>query len=178
MAREGIAMNAILHERNNAEIYRMQYEMREQSKTASKQNIQRAQEIMELQMKLRDRFIETNELIRKCEEKERNAERCIAVEKKKQKQLNHDIEQISVELKTLSEFQKKFESAIDDLKPYEHILDQVVAESDLFKSKKDVLDRCDALCEFGCFSCYHWPSDVTEYFLFTKSTCSSGSGRR
>lgn len=148
VAREGIAMNAILHERNNAEVYRMQYEMREQSKAAAKQNIQRAEEIQTLQSKLRDKFIETNELVRKCEQKERNAERCIAVEAAKQKQLNHDIAHISAEYKTLNEFQKKFEQAIDDLLPYEMILDQVVAESDLFKSKKDVLDRCDALCEF------------------------------
>lgn len=143
-------MNAILHDRNNAEVCRMQYEMREQSKAAAKRNIQRAEEIKELQLKLRDKFIETNELVRKCEEKERNAERCIAVETAKQRQLDHDIEQISLELSTLGEFQKKFEAAIDDLKPYENILDQVVAESELFKSKKDVLDRCDALCEFRC----------------------------
>lgn len=148
VARDGIAMNAILHERNNAEVYRMQYEMREQSKAAAKRNIQRAQDIQELQLKLRDKFIETNELVRKCEEKERNAERCIAVEMAKQKQLNQYIDQVSAELQTLSGFQTKIETAIDDLKPYEIILDEVVAESNLFKSKKDVLDRCDALCEF------------------------------
>lgn len=140
-------MNAILHERNNAEVYRMQYEMREQSKAAALQNIRRVEEIKELQLQLRDKFIETNELVQRCEEKERNAERCIAAEMDKQKQLNDDIEQISAELKVLTEFQKKFEGAINDLKPYEDVLDEVVAESNLFKSKKDVLDRCDALCE-------------------------------
>lgn len=148
MARDDIAMNAISHERNNAEVYRMQYEMREQAKAAAKQNVQRAQELHDLQLKLRDKFIETNELVRKCEEKERNAERCIAVEREKNKQLNDDIDQISAELKTLTDFQSKFENAIDDLKPYENILDEVVAKSKLFKSKKDVLDRCDALCEY------------------------------
>lgn len=146
-------MNGILHGRHNSEIYRMQYEMREEAKADAKRNIERAQDIKELQLMLRFKFIETNELIRKCEEKERNAERTIAVETEKQRQLNRDIEQISEATIQLNEFERKFKRAIDNLKPYEDMLDEVVAESDLFKSKKDVLDRCDALCELLVYIC-------------------------
>lgn len=145
VARESIATNAIADERNNAEVYRMQYEMCEESKAAAKQNLHRSDEIKTLQLKLRDKFVETNELIRKCEEKERTAERCVAGEMKKHKQLNQDIEQISAELNVLKEFRTKFEKAIDDLSSYEEVLDQVVSESNLFRSKQDVLNRCDAL---------------------------------
>lgn len=140
-------MNSILNERNNAEIYRMQHDMREQAKIDEKRNVQRVQEIKELQLILREKFIQTNEFIRQCEEKQRNADKQIVTETERKHQLEQEIKTITNDLDVLKSFQEQFDKAISDLKPYETVLDQVVDEFELFKSKKDLLDRCDALCK-------------------------------
>lgn len=146
MARDSIAMNAIIHERNNVETIKQQLKMREQAKIDGKINAKRIEEIRKIQENLREKFIESNEFIRECSEKELGAQKKIDIEHQLQIKLQTEIDELKGSIENLNKFHDEFKAAIIELRPYEDVLEQVVDEMELFTSKRDLLDRCDAIC--------------------------------
>lgn len=144
-------MNAIVHERANAVTNEQQQKMREQAKINGKLNAKRIEKIRKMQQNLREKFIESNEFIRECNDKELCAQKRIDNETELQKQLQDDIDAVTKKTGDLRKFHDELKSAIAELKPYEEVLDQVVDEMELFTSKRDLLDRCDAIrkCRFS-----------------------------
>lgn len=149
MAVDNIAMKTILHDRNNAEILEQQKKMREEAKVNAKRNKKRIAEVRKMQEDLRQKFIESNNFVCECEEKESEILKKIAVEEEIGNKLQKDIDDMEKRIKDLNDFHENtFKPAIEELSVYEDVLDKVVDEMDLFKSKEDFLDRCDSLCEW------------------------------
>lgn len=96
---------------------------------------------------LREEFISVNDFIRDCEEKKRSADEKAMIETEVQTQLIQKIDQISGDLKTLTDFHDHLEATVAEFQPYEQVVEQVMAESELYKNVKDLMDRCDALSE-------------------------------
>lgn len=69
----------------------------------------------------------------------------IQTEKQLHKTLQSEIDQLKNELTELTEFKETLSSTVEDFKPYEEVMEKIVSESDLYKSVKDLMDRCDAL---------------------------------
>lgn len=152
MAVDNIAMKTILHNRNNAEILEQQEKMREEAKVNAKRNKKRIKEVRKMQEDLRLKFIESNNFICECEEKEAEISKKIAAEEEIGNKLQKDIDDMEERIKDLTDFHENtFKPAIERNSVYEDVLEKVVNESDLFKSKEDFLDRCDSLCECNTF---------------------------
>lgn len=145
MAREGLELNAIQNEREHVEMTKLQYDMREQAKIQTKVNEKRISEMYKIQSKLRDKFIFVNDFMKDCEEKEVRADKKIEEEINLQNSITKEIDEIKFDLQELSIFEETLKETVEKFKPYEDIVEQVVAESDLFLSVKDLMDRCDAL---------------------------------
>lgn len=146
IARDSIAMNAILNERDNADIAQQQENLRNEMKIKGKQNKERIDNIRKEQSELRTKFIDLNDFIRDCKAKETLAHEKILHETAIKDALEQDIIDLEGKIGNLEMFHDKFKISIDDLMSYENVLNEVVQKMELFKSKDDFLDRCDALC--------------------------------
>lgn len=145
IARDGIEANAIRNEREHTDMLRLQDEMRRKLKIDEILNEKRIRELYKLDESLREQFITVNDFIRDCEEKERNADEKIAVETKCHQEIYDELAVMRESMETLSEFEKRLAATVEEFKPYEDVIEQVVAESELYKNVKDLIDRCDAL---------------------------------
>lgn len=145
-ARNSIAMNAIINNRDNEETIRQQQKLREVTKINKSHNQERVECILVSNSKLRLKFIESNDFIRACSEKEEIAKRKIAEEMKIKKCLHQEIEYLEKKIENLERFYETFTNSINGLKSFEEVLDKAVEKMELFKSKEDFFDRCDALC--------------------------------
>lgn len=121
--------------------------MREKAKVDSRLNEKRIDEMYKIQEDLREKFISVNDFIRECEEKKKKAEEKINTEIELHKKMELEIDEIKSNAKILTEFHEQLKKTTEDFRPYENVIDQVVAESKLYKSVKDLIDRCDALSE-------------------------------
>lgn len=119
--------------------------MREDAIFKGKLNDKRIEEMYRGQEDLREIFISANNFIKECEQKESSATKKIENEKNVQATIKSEIDKFTNDYKVLKEFEGLLEATAETFKPYEDIMAQVVAESDLFKSVKDMMDRCDAL---------------------------------
>lgn len=145
-ARNSISMNAIINNRDNDETIRQQQKLREATKIKEKRNQERVECIRKSNSQLRLKFIETNDFIRACSEKEEISMRKIEEEIELKKWLHQEIVELEKKTENLEKFHAKFTNSIHGLKSFEEVLDEVVEKMKLFKSKEDFIDRCDALC--------------------------------
>lgn len=123
----------------------LQDEMRRKLKTDEIVNDKRIRELYRMDEQLREQFISVNDFIRDCEDKKHNADEKITIETRCHEEINAEIKRIRESMATLSEFEKKLAATVEQFRPYEQVIEQVVAESDLYKNVKDMIDRCDAL---------------------------------
>lgn len=146
IASDNILMKKIIEERNNAPIHAEQEKMREEAKMDAKKSKKRIDNIRKTQEELRQKFIKTNNFISECEKKKSVLEKKIAVEKAANLKLDKDIEELQEKLKRLNEYEEnELKPTIAKLQVYEDAVQKMVDESDLFKSKEDFIDRCNAL---------------------------------
>lgn len=139
-------MKKVLSDRKNAEVIEQQEKMCEEAKVKAKQNKKRIEEVRKIQKDLRQKFIETNDFINECERKGATVDKQIAVEMEIQKRLQRDMDDYQERIKNLTEYhEKQLKPDIEELSVYENVLQEVVDEMNLFKSKEDFLDRVEAL---------------------------------
>lgn len=146
--RNSIAMDAIMNYKDNDETIRQQQKLRKAIKINGKLNQERIECIRKSNSQLRLKFIETNDFIRACSEKEEIAKRNIADKNERKKCLNQQIEDLEKKIENLERFYEKFTNSINGLKSFERALDEVVVKMELCreKTKEDFIDRCDSLC--------------------------------
>lgn len=90
-----------------------------------------------------------NNFICDSERKIATLENQIAAEQAADRQMDKDIKELEEKLARMKEYQKKdLEPSIAELKAYEDVVQKMVDESDLFKSKEDFIDRCNALRKY------------------------------
>lgn len=145
VARAGIEANAIQNEREHVQMLELQIALRNKVKIDAKINGRRIQQMHTIDDQLREQFISVNEFIHDCEEKKRAADETINIETNLQIQLNKKIEQITGDLKTLSDFHDEVGSLVAEFESYDKAFEQATADSELYKDVKDLMDRCDAL---------------------------------
>lgn len=76
-------------------------------------------------------------------------EKEIAAEQAADRQMDKDIKELEEKLAHLKEYQEKdLEPSNAELSAYEEVIQKMVDESDLFKSKEDFIDRCNALRKY------------------------------
>lgn len=170
---DNIIMKKVLSDRKNAEVIEQQERMHEEAKIKGRRNKKRLKEIRKMQKDLRQKFIETNDFINECEQKECEADKKIAAEMEIQKKLQNDIEDYQERIRKLTEYHdEQLKPAIKELSIYEDVLQEVVDDMDLFESKEDFLDRVEALCKpfLHCFVNYR--AFESECFHFFRSDCS------
>lgn len=145
-------MTKVRNDRDNAEVVEQQEKMCEEAKVKGKQNKKRIEEARNMQKELREKFIEINDFINECEQKEKDVDKKISTEREIQEKLQKEIDEYDKKIKELTEFHEgKLKPAIEEGRVYEDVLQQVVDRMDLFKSKTDFLDRIEALCEIEFF---------------------------
>lgn len=119
--------------------------MLEEVRINNKVNERRIAEMYDIQAQLRNRFIEVNDFIRDCEEKEKQADRKILAQSEIQNEMSAEIDKIHFDLEILSDFLIKLKETVKQFEPYEKVVEDVVRESPLLKNSKDLIARCDAL---------------------------------
>jgi len=124
---------------------KLQQEMLDNCKQQSLVNSERVREMYRTQEKLRQRFIDVNSFIKDCSDKKRLAEKAINDESQLHEELSKDIKNIKTSIDELTTFREALKATVEELQPYEKVLDEVVKVSDIFVSPKDCMDRCDAL---------------------------------
>lgn len=76
-------------------------------------------------------------------------EKQIAAEQSTGRQMDKNIEEVEKKLAHLKEYQEKdLKPSIEELSAFEDVIQKMVDESDLFKSKEDFIDRCNALRKY------------------------------
>lgn len=139
-------MHEIENDRRNVRSLHAQQKLCDETKKAGKRGKKRIEKVRETQNETRQKFIESSDFIRDCNAKTKQAKRRIDEEMQAQQILEHEISEFETKIKRITEFHDRFQSAIAEMQPYERMLDDVVSCMDLFESKDDLLNRCDALC--------------------------------
>lgn len=102
-----------------------------------------------MQENLRQKFIDMNSFICECERKRAIIEKKIAVEEAADRKMDKDIKELEEQLARMEEYQENdLLPTIEKLTVYEDMIQKMVDESDLFKSKEDFIDRCNALRKY------------------------------
>lgn len=146
-ARDSLELNAIVNQRENEEVSRLQSKMRHKAKIDEKFNERRMIEIAEIQTQLRGKFVEVSDFIRNCNNKEKTANEKVTKENAAQTEMTAEIEKLTKDIAFLSEFKERLSQKVEEYGPYKDVIEQVLEESSLYKDKKDLIDRCDALRE-------------------------------
>lgn len=123
----------------------MQRELRRTIQLDSQINAKRIQRMYKIDEELREKFITANDFIRDCEEKERVADKKIVIELENHAAMEKEIQQLTDDLQVVRDFDKRLAATVEEFKPYQTVIEQVVEESELYKDTKDLIDRCDAL---------------------------------
>lgn len=147
IATNNFDLKAVRNELENTELEKLQNEMGEEAKCMERENSQRLCDIRRQQLELREKLIDTNDFIQQCNEKELAIEKKIQQEIELQRKLQTEIDRITKDTETLESFEVTLRNAVADLMPYKCVLNQVAAESELFKDPHDLIDRCDTLCK-------------------------------
>lgn len=166
LARDSLELNAILNRRENEEISQLQGKMRHKAKNDAKANEQRTNELKDVQLRLRAEFIEVSDFVRDCNAKEKVAEAKAAKELAAQAEMKAEIEKLTNDIAVLTEFKDKLGAKFEEFKPFKEVVEGVLAESDLYKNKKDLIDRCDALRMFCQSHKFKQQMQMNVYFLF------------
>lgn len=145
-ARDSLELNAIINRRENDEVRQMQARMRRNAKRDAEVNKCRTNEITDVQMKLREKFVEVSDFVRDCNAKEAIAVEKIRKELHAQQEMTTEIERLTKDIACLNAFKEELSAKVAEYSPYKEVVEQVLAETDLYKNKKDLIDRCDALC--------------------------------
>lgn len=124
---------------------KIQDDMREKAILQAKLNDKKTDEMFKIEEKLREKCISVNDFIRECELKYINSEEKIQTEQQLHETLQSEINKLEKELSELTEFKETLSSTVEDFKQYENVMEKIVSETDLYKSVKDLMDRCDAL---------------------------------
>lgn len=136
------------NDRDNAEVVEQHEKMRAEAIAKGKKNKKRTEDLRQSQEDLRQKFIEVNDFINDCKEKEKEFDKKIAAELEIQAKLQKELEEYEEKIKKLTEYNEKtVKPAIEKGKVYEDVLQQVVDKMKIFKNKEDFLDRCEALRE-------------------------------
>lgn len=138
-------MHEIENERRNGRLLHAQQKLRDEAKSAAKRGKKRIEMVQQTQNEMRQKFIESSDFIRECNAKAAQAGQQIDNETRIQHKLEKEIDEFEGKISRLMEFHGRFRSTITDMQPYEEVLDEVVNRMDLFKTKEDLLNRCDAL---------------------------------
>lgn len=138
-------MHEIENERRNGRLLHAQQKLRDEAKIAGKRGKKRIEMVQKTQNEMRQKFIESSDFIRECNAKATQAAQQIDNETRIQNKLERETDEYEANIGRLTEFHGRFGSAIVDIQPYEQVLDDVVSRMDLFKTKEDLLNRCDAL---------------------------------
>lgn len=138
-------MYAIQNERDHVEMSKLQDNLRQQAQLDARANEERIAAVYEIKNELRENFISVNDFIRECERKKTEAEEKLFLETKYCDEKKGEIEKITNDLVTLTEFKERLEKSVDELQHYKTVFEEVVAESEGFVSLKALIDRCDAL---------------------------------
>ncbi|KAL7739874.1 hypothetical protein ACLKA6_003362 [Drosophila palustris] len=144
-AGDSIELLYIHNSREHDKMLKLQQEMLDNCKQQSLINSERVKEMYKTQEKLRQRFIDVNSFIKDCSDKKRLAEKAINDETQLHEELSKDIENFKTSIAELTTFREALKATVEELQPYEKVLDEVVKVSDIFVSPKDCMDRCDAL---------------------------------
>lgn len=126
----------------------LQTEMLETTKIQKNINKLRIKEMYKIQQELRERFIKTNAFIKECEDKTEMAKDRIAENKKIQAVLDVNVNQLKVKIEELMSFKDVLADTVQQMIPYETVIQKVVDQSDVLKSVSDCMARCDALSKF------------------------------
>lgn len=144
-AGDSIELLYIHNTREHEKMIRLQQDMLDNCKQQSLVNSERVKEMYKTQEKLRQRFIDVNSFIKDCSDKKRLAEKAINDEIQLHEELSKDIKNFKTSIDELTTFREALKATVEELQPYEKVLDEVVKVSDIFVSPKDCMDRCDAL---------------------------------
>ncbi|XP_062142457.1 uncharacterized protein LOC133850390 [Drosophila sulfurigaster albostrigata] len=144
-AGDSIELMYIHNSREHEMMLRLQQDMLENCKQQSSINSERVKEMYKTQEHLRQRFIDVNSFIKDCSDKKRIAEKAINDETQLHQELSEDIKKFKTSIDELTTFREALKATVEELQPYEKVLDEVVEVSDIFVSPKDCMDRCDAL---------------------------------
>lgn len=123
----------------------LQNEMANDSKVQHFVNKQRVKDITKCEKELRQQFIDCNTFIKDCEKKKAETLKKIEEEKNVQSVLESRNKKLSDSIEELKEFKSVIDDAVKKLEPYETVIQVVVDKSDILKSVKDCMLRCDAL---------------------------------
>lgn len=103
-----------------------------------------------------------NTFICECERKRAILEKKIAIEEAADRKMDKDIKELEERLARMKAYQEnELLPKIAELTVYEDKVQQMVNESDLFQSKEDFIDRCNALRKYQPII-----SDVCIFFNF------------
>ncbi|XP_064547641.1 uncharacterized protein LOC135434849 [Drosophila montana] len=144
-AGDSIELLYIHNTREHEKMVRLQEEMLVDSRRQATINEARVKKMYRTQEVLRQRFIEVNNFIKDCADKKRIAEKAINTESELHKELSEDIKKFMTSISELTTFREALKGTVEELQPYEKVLEDVVNISDIFVSPKDCMDRCDAL---------------------------------
>lgn len=146
-------MKTLIQDRINAPILAEQEKMREQAKIDKKQNAKSIDDMRKSQENLREKFIQMNNFMCEYERKTAILEKKIAIEEAADRQLDKEIKKMEEQLKRMNEYEtNELDPAIAELMVYEEKVQEIVDKSDLFKTKEDFIDSCDALSKFQSVS--------------------------
>lgn len=148
MVKDYIAFERIINQGQQNEVRQIQCKTMEESKVNSKQIESRSNEVKKLQIKLRENFIETNEVLREYKQKECIYTKLIDDECKNESELRQEIDEIEKKITNFCTFKETLDKAIEDLRPFEDTIDKIVLKMDLFHSKEELLDRINAMREY------------------------------
>lgn len=144
-AGDSIELLYVANVREHNAMVELQKNMVDAAKRQSKVNSNRIFKMYKTQERLRHRFIDVNNFIKDCVDKKRTAENVIKNEIALHAELVSNIREFKNSIAELSAFREDIKATLEELKPYEKVLDDVVKVSDIFVSPKDCMDRCDAL---------------------------------
>lgn len=135
----------IQNSREHFKVVELQNEMAKNSKLQHYVNKQRVKDVTKVEQELRQQFIECNTFIKDCEKKKAESLKKIEEEKNVHLVLETKMKNISESIEELEEFKRVIADTVMELEPYEKVIEEVVEKSDILKSVRDCMLRCDAL---------------------------------
>lgn len=111
-------------------------------------NESRIRKLSKIQSKLRKKLIEVSSFFKECDDKKFLAQKKVNEEIEKHETLVTDMEDCRTSIEELGKFKEELQSTVREFEPYERIMEEVVAEPNIYESVKDCMDRCDALSKF------------------------------
>ncbi|XP_058055596.1 uncharacterized protein LOC131207006 [Anopheles bellator] len=145
VARNGFELKGIHSDRDYIEITKEQHRMREQSQRQAAVNKRRLAQTNQLLQQMREEFIELNDFLKDCEMKENNALDTVRRETEKHELYGKKIAQLENDIEKLDEFVLKYEETIDLFEPFEKVMEETIAESKIYETMQDLIQRCDSL---------------------------------